>query len=382
MLHATPNRSSLVTPVPQPSAPRQARSIPEAVEAAEQWLPSLAAQLDATTGKPPAERLRALVAQGLSEWPLPAGGASLQRWRALAHIAAQDLSLVKLVEGHTDAIAILAEAGERPATPSATYGMWASEPPTARVHFHRVNGDQVMLSGTKAWCSGAAGLDRALMTVWPGDEIADGSPDADGAREGPWLADVSLHQPGVSIDGSAWQAVGMAATASADVHFADVPARLIGGPDFYLTRPGFWQGGCGVAACWFGGATAIAEALRTQVASAASAGWHRELALGEIDHLLTANAALLREAAAWIDAHPRASAQAWALRTRLASDETAQQVLRAATRAMGAGPLCRDPQLARLCADLPVFIRQSHGDRDLASLGALISTETNAPWTL
>jgi hypothetical protein len=61
-----------------------------------------------------------------------------------------------------------------------------------------------------------------------------------------------------------------------------------------------------------------------------------------------------------------------------------------ATRALGAGPLCRNARFARALADLPVFLRQSHAERDLAALGELIaapravdtSTFGGAPWTL
>lgn len=312
--------------------------------------------------------LRGWISQGLADLPLPAQGRTLARWRTLARVAAQDLSLLKLFEGHTDALAILAEAGIEP-MPGASYGVWAAEPPQARVTF-RQEGDQVVLDGTKAWCSGAEVLDRALLTAWSGD------------GEGPWLVDADLRHAGVDIDDAAWAAVGMADSASADVRFEAVPARLIGGRGFYLSRPGFWHGGIGIAAGWHGAACALAEALHRQAKSAADPGWHRCLALGEVDRVLSANAALLREAAAWIDAHPREDARAWAFRTRAASDECAQQVLRAVTRALGAAPLCRDKAFARLAADLPVFIRQCHGDRDLAALGTELLTHGATTWTL
>src|SRR5689334_9943551 len=53
--------------------------------------------------------LRQLVAAGLDRLPLPGSGQTLARWRMLAEVAALDLSLAKLFEGHTDALAILAE---------------------------------------------------------------------------------------------------------------------------------------------------------------------------------------------------------------------------------------------------------------------------------
>ena len=348
----------------------------------------------------PSRRLRALIDAGRAELPLPGRGRTLERWSALATVAAVDLSLVKLFEGHTDAMAILAEVGvaapRGPSSAAPAYGMWAAEPPGARVVFRALDGNAVVLDGVKAWCSGAAALDRALLTVWPDD----GS-HAD-QEEGPWLADVDLRQSGVTLDASRWKAVGMADSASASVRFDAVPARLVGPAGFYLSRSGFWQGGIGIAACWHGASCAIANVLMAHARTAALAssgtgtgtgtgssanavgdpGWHRALALGEVDRLLSANAALLREAAAWIDRHPDRDARVWALRTRASSDECAQQVLRAATRAMGAGPLCHEEGFARLAADLPVFIRQCHGDRDLAALGKALSQQADTTWTL
>ncbi|WP_431262369.1 hypothetical protein ACQ859_19735 [Roseateles chitinivorans] len=199
----------------------------------------------------------------------------------------------------------------------------------------------------------------------------------------------------MAVDASRWKAVGMADSASASVRFEATPARLIGHAGFYLSRPGFWQGGIGIAACWHGAACAVGGALKAQAQTVAAAkaardagaeggdpGWHRTLALGDVDRTLSANAALLREAADWIDRHPHADARTWALRTRAASDDCAQQVLRAATRAMGAGPLCHDEAFARLAADLPVFIRQSHGDRDLAALGTELMKQAETTWML
>lgn len=316
--------------------------------------------------------LRALIADGLDRLPPPGAGETLARWRALATVAGHDLALLKLYEGHTDALAILAEAGaDALSPPGAAWGCWAAEAPGARVLVTQSEGDgRCRLEGVKAWCSGAEHLDRGLLTAW----MPDG--------RGPFLAAVDLCQSGVSFDAGGWAAVGMAASDSVDVRFAAVSAQRVGGAGFYLERPGFWQGGAGIAACWHGASTAVAQRMRADAAAREDAGWHRLLALGDVDRVLGANAALLREAAAWIDGHPRDDARAWALRTRCAAEAAADHVLRSSARALGATPLCRDARHARLAADLPVFIRQSHGDRDLAALGEAVAAAQEAPWTL
>ncbi|MBB3196742.1 acyl-CoA dehydrogenase [Roseateles terrae] len=346
-------------------------------------------------GLSPGARLRLLIDARLDELPKPGQGQTLERWRMLGRVAADDLALAKLFESHTDARAILAEldtpgaargprvaaapvltevvvpadlsrtplsnsppaAGTTPAPPA--YAVWAAEAPDARVEAARAADGRVVLQGRKVWCSGANDVQRALLTVW----MTDGS--------GPWLADVDLRQRGVQRDDSSWAAVGMAATGTASVSFDEVPARLLGREGAYLHRPGFWQGGAGIAACWHGALEALAEALRLAASLRQGEAWHLQLAMGQVDALLSANAALLRETGHWIDQHPTADARAWTLRARTATDETAQQVLRAVTQALGPGPFCRHAHLARLMADLPVFLRQSHGDRDLAALGAL-----------
>ncbi|MET0383146.1 MAG: acyl-CoA dehydrogenase [Burkholderiaceae bacterium] len=313
--------------------------------------------------------LAQLARDGLADLPRPASGRTLERWRMLGCVAGHDLALAKLYEGHADALAILAEAGvAADGAPGLTWGMWAAESPGARVVSTDEAQGRCRLDGVKAWCSGARHLDRALLTVWRPDGT------------GPFLAEVDLRQDGVSFIDANWRAVGMAHTGSLDVRFEGAGARLVGPAGFYLARSGFWHGGAGVAACWHGGACAIARVLRDQAGATAEPGWHRLTALGAIDRTLAASAALLREAAAWIDAHPRADAQLLALRTRAVADAAAEITIGQATRALGATPLCRDAFFARMVADLPVFVRQSHGDRDLAALGRRILGAAQPDW--
>ena len=78
--------------------------------------------------------------------------------------------------------------------------------------------------------------------------------------------------------------------------------------------------------------------------------------------------------------------QSWALSPEaaqaLAAEAAAQAVLEETGRALGATPFCRDAGFARAAADLPVFIRQSHGDRDDAALARAILTMEESPWDL
>ncbi len=53
-------------------------------------------------------------------------------------------------------------------------------------------------------------------------------------------------------------------------------------------------------------------------------------------------------------------------------------VARAFARAVGAGPLSHDEAHGRRVADLTVYLRQHHAERDLAELGALVADSSTA----
>lgn len=310
--------------------------------------------------------LDTLIQNGLDRIPLPSQGATLQRWQALAAVAERDLSLAKLYEGHTDAIAILHELRSPFASAAGRHwGVWAAEAREGRAIIGTADNGRLRLQGRKCWCSGAADLSHGLLTAW----FADG--------RGPQLVAVDLSQPGVRVDQSAWVAVGMTGSSSVIVSFDDVVADAVGGVGEYLSRPGFWHGGAGIAACWYGGARSLARALHRTLLATPSAGRSpfRLAALGKVDVSLQSTAALLRHAARWIDEHPRQSAHEPALRVRLAAESSARLVLDEVGRSLGAGAFCLDPRFARMAADLPVFVRQSHAERDFAALGERVLAE-------
>ncbi len=310
--------------------------------------------------------LNTMIEREFDRLPLPGQGATLMRWRALAAVAARDLGLVKLYEGHTDALAVLAELHGPVAPPGSRWATWAAEPPDAKVAATAVSEGVLRLHGTKAWCSGAQAVSHALVTVWLDDA--------------PLLAAVDLQQPSISMSCENWRAVGMQASASGDVRFEGAHATQVGSAHDYVVRAGFWHGGAGIAACWYGAACGIANVLREAVLRRSDP--HAFAHLGAVDVALAGAGAVLRETAAFIDAHPEANAMRVALRARLAVESAASTVMTHAGRALGAGPLCRDARLARLMADLPVFLRQSHAERDLAALGNTYVDDPGHAWLL
>jgi alkylation response protein AidB-like acyl-CoA dehydrogenase len=301
---------------------------------------------------------RELLSTGWS-LPLPGSGATLQRWRALASLGARDLPLARLAEGHADALAVLAEVGGPEPAAGARLGVWAAEPPQGRVTATRTAAGW-RVSGRKQWCSGAGVLTAALVTAT--------------AEDGRRLFLLDLDQAGVQVDSSPWANAGMAGSDTADVHLTDVPVVPVGAPRAYLDRPGFWHGGIGVAAVWAGGARGVADAL-LHTAVERGPDPLRDAAVGAVDVLLAGLDAALRTAAAEVDADPRdtaGTAQLRAQQVRALAARVGDEVLGVVGRTLGAAPLAHDAEHAARVADLTVYLRQHHGERDLAAHGALV----------
>lgn len=322
----------------------------------------------------PGAVLESLQKQQLANLPLPGSGHTLERWQLLAAVASVDLSLLKLYEGHADAVAIVHELLQLGIPPLSTWGVWCAESPHAQLVASEINNvgpdtmqkagfrQPVILHGSKAWCSGASQLSHALVST----------ANAQGERQ---LVAVALQDNHLSMDASDWAAVGMRHTATSDVSFNGAIGYKVGAINAYIERPGFWHGGAGVAACWYGAATTLGDLTARQCAQSATLNPHTAAHLGAIDVALCSAAAVLRTTADYIDRHPRELAQAQCLRARLAVEHAVEQVLDHAGKALGAAAFCKNEIFARMHADLTVFIRQSHAERDLAALGKLLSKE-------
>ncbi|MEP6632969.1 MAG: acyl-CoA dehydrogenase, partial [Luteimonas sp.] len=291
---------------------------------------------------------------------------TLVRWQWLSSVAKVDLCLVKILEAHHDAIAILSELGHPGLIGDGIWAVWGAEAPTAIATLKSTKESATpTLVGAKAWASGADIATHALVTT------------RDGNVRG--LAAVNIHDARVSYCADRWQAVGMARVSSGEVAFADVPVEVVGAPGDYLSRPGFWHGGAGIAACWYGGACAVANTLR--IHPRVMKDPHAAAHLGAIDIQLCAARALLRELASRIDHDPQSGHALQVTRARSYIERVCTDVIDRVGRALGAGPLCLDGQHAQLCADLTTFIRQSHAEHDLESIGHQVHGEASA-WSL
>lgn len=303
-----------------------------------------------------------------SEMPSPGDGGTLALWEALATMAAADVTTARVIEPHIDALGILAEAhaagievadGFAPA--DATWGVFAAEGPGMKLEATPGADGGWRLSGTKPWCSLAGELSHALVTAWlPTGERG--------------LFAVPLTRGGVHVQDGVWQAVGLADVASGPVDFDNVPAAPVGDAGWYLRRPGFAWGGIGVAACWFGGAVGVARAV-LEAAARREPDQIGLMHVGRLESALTTGRLALRDAAELIDARAGLAASDPGLlagRTRMIIADVVELVLTEAARALGPAPLALDARHARRVADLSLYVRQHHAERDEASVGRAV----------
>jgi hypothetical protein len=310
--------------------------------------------------------VRALLLAGAGDLPLPGRGRTGERFAALRRIARWDVVVGRHVEAHADALAILADLdpGTPPADRTQWWGVWAAEPP-GRPGLTAVedgSGDGWRLTGVKPWCSGSTMCTHALVTATT----------ADGERR---LFAVALAEPGVRPEPDHWHTAAMAGTATHPVDFTGVAARAVGAPLAYLERPGFWHGAAGVAACWLGGADGVLARL-VEAGAGGRLDPHGLAHLGACAAAVSAAGAELHTAAVAFDADPgdgAGTARLTAMRARVVVERAATEVLDRTGRALGPAPLAMEPAHARRVADLQLYLRQSHAERDLATLGELVA---------
>ena len=303
-----------------------------------------------------AEALRLAVDLG-QDGLVPGSGRTAELWETLATLAAHDLGVARAVEPHLDAVAILEQANQ-PVSHAETWGVFAAE-----------GGDSPLicvdgiLRGTKPWCSLAGSLDRALVT-------ASGQ-----------LYSVSLDDPGIEVQQGAWHSRGLTEIPSGPVTFSHVAATPIGEPGWYLSRPGFAWGGIGVAACWFGGAVGIARTV-FDAAVLRSTDPLMMMQLGAIDEAIGSARRALAEAAALVDGGEATGREGGILakRVRATVARACEDVLARAGHALGPAPLALDEVHGKRVADLTVYLRQHHAERDEASLGSKILDSGELPW--
>ncbi|MGZ4198086.1 MAG: hypothetical protein ACXVSJ_16855 [Solirubrobacteraceae bacterium] len=285
------------------------------------------------------------------------------------HVARVDGSVGRIFDGHLNAVErLLVQApGEvRDHELTAIHagalraGVWGGDPrpgegpPAAVVKV----GKRELLRGVKTFCSGAGGLDRALVLAR--------DPDGDA----PLAVWVDLRdQARVEVDESWYRGYGLRASVSHRVVFHDAPVLArFGGPGALAEQPWFSRDALRTAATWAGMADAAVEAALGELAGKPRRGELEAFAAGR---MLSAQ----RTISLWIDAGARAmdlgeDLPAVALHARAAIAEQCGAVLDEASRACGSWPFARATTLDRCRRDLEVFLLQHSLDPMLAKAGA------------
>jgi alkylation response protein AidB-like acyl-CoA dehydrogenase len=309
--------------------------------------------------------------------PPPGGGNTAERWEQLATLAAVDLTAARVAEAHLDALAILGEADVRAeqclsvmgAGPESTWGVFAAEGPGVRLQARAPssNQDTWSLEGTKPWCSLAGTLSHALVTAHT----------SAGHRR---LFAVALRDPAVEIVRGTWVSRGLSAVDSGPIILDGVRAQPVGADEWYLDRSGFAWGGAGVAACWYGGAVGLARSL-WQSLGAREPDQIAQMHLGAVDLALRGCRAVLFSAAQAIDSGRAGGSRGAILagRVRGVVAAAAEEVLTRVGHVLGPAPMTQDEVHARRVADLTIYLRQHHGERDDAALGRAL-LDGDRPW--
>ncbi len=332
----------------------------------------------AATGPFPAEAFARLRGCGALAMNAIAGAArppAAEELDLVRRVTAADGSVGRIFDGHINAVERLAVQGPgavrdrelaRVRAGESLLGVWGGEPvpgegPPAQL---RRGPHGEVLRGVKTFCSGAGGVQRALVLAR--DVDGDGDPAA-----GPALVLVDVADPErVAIDTGWYRARGLVASASHRVVFHDAPvlARL-GAPGAITVQPWFGRDALRTAASWAGMAdTAVAAAL-SGLGERPRTGDLEGLAAGRI---LTARRTIdvwLAAAAVAMDDGGDELAPI-ALHGRAAIADSCRTLLDEAARACGSHPFATAGALDRARRDLQLMLLQHRLDPMLARAGA------------
>jgi peptidoglycan/xylan/chitin deacetylase (PgdA/CDA1 family) len=343
-----------------------------------------AEQLDADP-RFPREAFDALAAAGVTQLAADRAHCDLVVEASLVRaVARADASVARILDGHFNGVERLAmladdELRERELASIASgellLGVWGADPgpgegPPARIELG-ADGQRV-LRGVKTFCSGAGGVQRALVIAR----------DEHDERRVAYLDTAR----GVVVDRSWYRASGLRASESHRVEFRDAPLlALLGGRDEIMREPWFSRDAVRTSATWAGIADRILDASVAALAGREpdelrlhALGGMR-VARSSIDRWLEHAVAKLDEAAgeatapshaAQLDDRARQYWRSLAAESRLALSAAARSIAGEAVRVAGSRELVVGGPLDRARRDLDLFLLQHRLDPKLVELGA------------
>lgn len=300
----------------------------------------------------------------------PARPPAPEELKLVRRVACADGAVGRIFDGHLNAVerlAVQAPAELRDRELAAVRagrlraGVWGGDPvpgegPPAKLV---VQSGAELLRGVKTFCSGAGGLDRALVLA--------GNP-----TEGPPVAVwVDLTDGAhVEVDSEWFTGFGLRASVSHRVVFHDAPVLArFGAPGALAEQPWFGRDALRTAASWAGMADAALQSALDELGRRPQLGPIEELAVGR---MLTAH----RTVGLWIDAGGRAmddrtsDLAAVSVHARAAIADACRALLDEAARACGSRVFAGAGRLDRARRDLELFLLQHRLDPLLARAGA------------
>ena len=258
-----------------------------------------------------------------------------EEWQLVRAVSQADGSVGRIFEGHYNAYERLTLEGIDPE--EHLLGVWGADPTPNEGEKARIEGDA--LHGAKVFCSGAGGLDRALV-------IAQGT-----------LVYVDL-ATNVEVDKSWYRAGGMRASESHRVVFHGAPILATLQP--LTTEPYFGRDAIRTAACWAGMLDTAVEATLDELAAKPETDDLRALAAGRI---VTAIETIDR----WFERAAHEDGLSIQLRQAVAT--AGATIFDEASRATGSRPFATGTELDRARRDFELFVLQHRLDPLTARLG-------------
>ncbi len=297
-------------------------------------------------------------------------GAVTQGMDVLRLLGRANLAVARLFEGHVNAVKLVMLYGapqtqERVAQAvrsGALMGVWGADgacPLTVRI-----NGDRILLNGTKRFASGLGLVSLAVLSMT----------DEQGANR---LIVVPSDDP-YRADAAGWQVCGMRATASGLFDASGLVLHshsLLGEPDAYYREPHFQGGVWRYAAAQLGGIESLVEAMRVDLAARGrlddphqAARFARAVIACETARLWVHKAAKTVEAAG---AAPDTATRS--VLARLVVERAAVETMTEVDRALGTAAHFTSHPVERLRRDLGFYLRQAAPDDALHAASMSLS---------
>ncbi len=325
-----------------------------------------AADLDAHP-RFPTENIESLKAAGITQLAADRDRATLASEIALVRsVASVDASSARILDGHFNGVERVAlsapgELRERElrevAQGNLLLGVWGADPVGGEgipARIERAADGTLLLQGAKTFCSGAGGVQRALVVA----------NDWDGARR---VAYVDARQ-GLEIDRGWYRASGLRSSESHLVHFHDTPVlAILGGADELLREPYISRDGVRTAATWAG----LADCILASAVAALHPDRADDLRLHALGRMRVARGTIDRWLAhAGEHLHDGTEAPGeLAGECRVAVADAARLIAGEAARACGARELATGGVLDRARRDLDLFLLQHRLEPKLVQLG-------------